>query len=75
MLAHKNGIRTIAFPSISTGVYSYPLDPASMVAVKSVYEFVKDHPGCFDLIMWVLFDDKTKAAYDEAIKIIENTQI
>ena len=45
-----------------------------MVAVKSVYEFVKDHPGCFDLIMWVLFDDKTKAAYDEAIKIIESTQ-
>ena len=74
MLAHKNGIRTIAFPSISTGVYSYPLDSASMVAVKSVYEFVKDHPGCFDLIMWVLFDDKTKAAYDEAIKIIESTQ-
>lgn len=46
-----------------------------MVAVKSVYEFIKDHPGCFDLIMWVLFDDKTKAAYDEAIKIIESTQI
>ena len=74
LLACQNGIRTIAFPSVSTGVYSYPLDLASMVAVKSVYEFVIENPDCFDRIMWVLFDDKTKAAYDEAIRIIESTQ-
>ena len=66
-VAMANGVRTIAFPSISTGIYSYPLDQAADIAVRTVEEFVAAHPDAFDLVMWVLFDARTKAAYDKAL--------
>lgn len=67
-LATENNIRTIAFPSISTGVYSFPVDRAAQIAVHTVNEYLKENPDAFDLVMWVLFDDKTKAAYDAEVK-------
>lgn len=67
-LAAENNIRTIAFPSISTGVYSFPVDRAAKIAVRTVNEYLKENPEAFDLVMWVLFDDKTKAAYDAEVK-------
>ncbi len=66
-LAESKGIRTIAFPSISTGVYSYPLAAAADIAVETVIEYVKAHPDAFDLVCWVLFDPISKAAYDTAL--------
>ena len=65
--AVDNKIRTIAFPSISTGVYSYPLEEAAAVAVRTVDKFIKDHPGELDLVEWVLFDYRTYDAYDRAL--------
>ena len=47
-VAADRGIRSIAFPSISTGVYSYPLNQAADIAVNTVYAFLKDHPDSFD---------------------------
>ena len=67
LLAKERGIRTIAFPSISTGVYSYPLEQAANVAVHAVVKFVNENPDAMDEIVWVLFDDRTKAAYDKAL--------
>ena len=55
------------FPSISTGAYSYPLDAAAGIAVHAVSDFVKAHPGSLDDVLWVLFDEVTKAAYDKAL--------
>ncbi len=69
-LASINGIHKIAFPSISTGVYGYPVKEAAEVAVKAVKEFVDDFPECFEEIVWVCFDQKTKEAYDQAISKI-----
>ena len=66
-LAVENGIRSIAFPSISTGVYSYPLDETAEIAVNTVKEFMTEHPGEIDLAEWVLFDDKTYRAYEKVI--------
>lgn len=66
-LAVNNGIRSIAFPSISTGAYRYPLREAAKVAVSSVREFVNDNPDKLDLIEWVLFDEKTLALYENEI--------
>ena len=66
-LAEEKGIRTIAFPSISTGVYSYPLEEAAQVAVDAVRKYVAEHPEAFDEIVWVLFDGRTKRYYDEAL--------
>ena len=67
-LAMNHGIRSIAFPSISTGVYSYPLKQAAAVAVRAVNEFVAANPDAFDDIVWVLFDAGTKAAYDRVLE-------
>jgi O-acetyl-ADP-ribose deacetylase (regulator of RNase III) len=67
-IAKDKGIRKIAFPSISTGVYGYPVDKAASVAVTTVAEFVKANTDCFDLIEWVCFDEKTLETYTSAIE-------
>lgn len=66
-VAMENGISKIAFPSISTGVYSYPIDKAAKIAVETVNRFIRENHHSFDLIEWVLFDDRTFAAYDTEI--------
>ena len=66
-LAQIKGIRSIAFPSISTGVYSYPLNDAARIAVAEVARFIDKNPDAFDRVVWVLFDEKTKQAYTAAI--------
>lgn len=66
-LAKENGIRSIAFPSISTGVYSYPLDQAAKVAMNAVKEFLEENPESFDLVEWVLFGDAAYAAYEKEL--------
>lgn len=66
-IAAENGIRSIAFPSISTGVYHFPLAEAAEIAVNTVRSFVQEHPGKLDLVKWVLFDERTMAAYKSAI--------
>ena len=66
-LAAENGIRTIAFPSISTGVYRFPLEEAARIAVSAARQFTAENPDRLDLIQWVLFDDRTLAAYLNAL--------
>ena len=66
-LAVENGIRSIAFPSISTGIYHFPLDEAARIAVSTARAFVQEQPDRLDLIQWVLFDDRTLAAYRDAL--------
>lgn len=66
-LTLQNKIRTIAFPSISTGIYSYPLEEAAEIAIKTVNDFYLEHQNEFDCIRFVLFDSRTKQAYDNAI--------
>lgn len=66
-LALQYEIRSIAFPSISTGVYSFPLNDAAKIAVATAREFVRQHPDGLDLILWVLFDGRTYDAYTEEI--------
>lgn len=66
-VAVDRGIRTIAFPSISTGVYSYPLEEAAEIAVRTVKEFYLNHQDDLDFVRFVLFDPITRKAYDEAI--------
>ena len=67
-LAIENGIRRIAFPSISTGVYHFPLQEAAEIAVRTAREFAEQHPGQLDEIKWVLFDDRTLEAYRAEIE-------
>ncbi len=60
-LASTRGLRTVAFPSISTGAYGYPLDEAAMVALQAVSAVIGANPEAFDEVRFVLFG---KAAFD-----------
>lgn len=64
----EHGIRKVAFPSISTGVYHFPVNLAAEIAISTVKDVMNEHPDAFDLIIWVLFDSDTKKAYDGALK-------
>ena len=66
--AVDHGIKTIAFPAISTGVYGYPIDKAAVVAVDTVKEFVREHPGKIELVRFVLFSADVLAEYEKAIE-------
>ena len=65
-LALEGGIKTIAFPSISTGIYGYPIDQAAGVAINTVKEFLEGHDG-IEEVRFVLFDDVTYAGYENAL--------
>ena len=67
LLCVEHGIRSVAFPSISTGVYHFPLKEAAEIAVWTARQFVNQYPEALDRILWVLFDEQTKAAYDTAL--------
>ena len=66
-LAVENGIRNVAFPSISTGVYSFPVELAAKIAVRTVNRFLDANPGTIDVVEWVLFDEKTYSYYEKVI--------
>ncbi len=66
-LCTQHHIASISFPSISTGVYGYPVDEASRIALKTVMDYLKDHPE-IKLVRFVLFDSKTYETYKEALK-------
>ena len=68
-LCTQNKISSIAFPSISTGIYGYPVEEASRIALKTVMDYLKDHPE-IKLIRFVLFDSNTYRVYEEALKEI-----
>ena len=65
--AVDHGIRTIAFPSISTGVYRYPVEQAALVAARTVQKFCEEHMDKIDIVRFVLFDPRTLAAYAHAV--------
>ena len=74
-LAVYHQIRSVAFPSISTGVYSYPVEEAANVAVVTVNQFIEEHPGQLDLVEWVLFDEQTRDVYEQALNQLQVSQI
>ena len=69
-LAVENGCKTVDFPSISTGVYHFPLEKASVIAINTIADFLKQHPE-IEQVRMVCFDEKTKLHYDRAIAALE----
>lgn len=67
-LAVENNIRTIAFPSIATGIYRFPVEKAAGIAIGTVVKFVEENAGCIDMVEWVLFDENTEKVYREEIE-------
>lgn len=64
-VALQNKVRTIAFPSISTGAYGYPIQEASNIALKTVIDFLKTHRG-IELVRFVLFTERDLEVYKSA---------
>jgi O-acetyl-ADP-ribose deacetylase (regulator of RNase III) len=64
-LASENGIKTIAFPSISTGAYRFPLNRAARIAALEITGYMEDNDS-IDKVFMVCFDEKTFEAYTEA---------
>ena len=69
-LAAANGLKTVDFPSISTGVYHFPLDRAAAIAVGTIADFLNAHPE-IERVRMVCFDARTKGYYDAALRALE----
>ena len=63
LAAEEYGIRKLAFPSISTGVYGYPVDEAAAVALTTVHLFCAEHPDSFDLVRFVTHSERDYQIY------------
>ncbi len=70
-LAVAKGLKTIAFPSISTGAYGYPTEEASRIAVKTVKDFLEKEDK-LEKVTFVLFSDRDFEIYLESVKSILN---
>lgn len=62
-LAKEHDVHSIAFPAISTGVYGYPLDAATQIAVDTVTDWLQSHADYDMKVIFCCFDARTKQAY------------
>ena len=66
-VASENKLRSVAFPSISTGAYGYPLEEAAPIALKTVMNYLNRHPD-IQLVRFVLFGQEAYQAYEKALR-------
>ncbi len=66
-LASSKGIKSIAFPSISTGAYGYPMEEAAEIALNTAVTYLKGHTG-IELIRFVLFGQRALEVYEKVLK-------
>ena len=68
-LASEHGCKTVDFPSISTGIYGYPVDKAAQVALLTIKAYLDAHAE-IERVRMVCFDGRTKAAYESALSAL-----
>lgn len=68
-LAEQKGIESIAFPSLSTGVYGYPLEEAAPIALHTIIEHVKK-PTSLKQVTMVLYGNRAYQAFEKALQDI-----
>jgi len=66
-VAVANRVGSVAFPSISTGAYRFPIAEAATIAVRTVRDFLAAHPGQLDFVRFVLFSETDFAVYERAL--------
>ena len=69
-LAVDNDIQSVAFPSISTGIYGYPTEKAAVVALTAIKGFVEQCHSAPAAIQFVLFDKATYTCYADALSTL-----
>ena len=65
-LASEYGCKTVDFPSISTGVYHFPLDRAARIAIAAIKAYLAEHEE-IERVRMVCFDERTRQQYAEAL--------
>ncbi|MFN8357615.1 MAG: O-acetyl-ADP-ribose deacetylase [Spirosomataceae bacterium] len=65
-LALEHGLKTVAFPNISTGIYGYPKAAAAEIAVKAVAAFLVQHPD-IEQVTFCCFDDENFQLYQQLL--------
>ena len=73
-VATENNLHSVAFPSISTGAYRYPIRDAAHIALKSVMDFLEGQTHELQLVRFVLFDAKTFETYETALRNLRSNQ-
>jgi O-acetyl-ADP-ribose deacetylase (regulator of RNase III) len=73
-VAYDHGLKSIAFPAISTGVYGYPLAEATAIALNTVCDFAAAHtlPA---LVRFVAFDTRTKDVYERTFALLSRNDL
>jgi len=66
-LASENGIKTIAFPNISTGIYGFPKEQASKIAVSAVENFLDKNKTSIESVIFVCFDQENFELYKKLV--------
>ena len=66
-LGVEKGLKSVAFPSLSTGAYGYPLRKAASIALKTVVEFLKTEQHGLELVRFVLFDRRTLEEFERTL--------
>jgi O-acetyl-ADP-ribose deacetylase len=69
VMAKENNIKSIAFPAISTGVYGYPIEEATKIALTTTMDFIKND-NCFNRIVFVCFNQEILEIYLQLAKKI-----
>ena len=69
-VAVEKGIKTIAFPNISTGIFGFPKEKAAAIAIKTAKEFIEDHTE-IEKVIFVCFDRENYEIYTEGIHSIK----
>ncbi len=68
-LASQHGIQSVAFPSISTGAYGYPIELAAPIALRTAMDYLQAHPE-IELVRFVLFGAAAYDSYEKALKVL-----
>lgn len=67
-MCKENGLRSVAFCCISTGVFHFPNKRAAEIAVHTVTDWLKANPGTVDRVIFNVFKDEDKMYYEELLR-------
>ena len=68
IIAEQLGVKSIAFPNISTGIYHYPKDKAAIVAAETVRNYLRNTKTALEQVVFVCFDEENYKIYEKILK-------
>lgn len=71
--AREHGLKSLAFPAISTGVYRFPLEQATQIALETVRDFIHAHPDSLERVVFVTFAERDDKVYRQALQALNTS--